>query len=158
VSGLLLCGLADALFMAGINGSVKAGTSSSLPFQASQRKWSDLGGIETSANGCAERYGIFHLSTHADHPYQIQDGVRGARGDDSSALKRSIPDYLNAAPAAVTSEDGVDATVPAPPVHPKIQTQGTKVDRGFANPQTARLLLPVRLEPTEEYVFSPHNF
>ncbi|KAJ6586266.1 hypothetical protein DFH09DRAFT_1308304 [Mycena vulgaris] len=81
---------------------------------------------------------------------EIQEGVRGARGDDSSALKRSAPDYLEL-PAAPTTEDG-SATVPAPPAlpAPKIKAGGNKVDRGYENPATARAILPVKHQPTAE--------
>ncbi|KAJ7624002.1 hypothetical protein B0H17DRAFT_1151423 [Mycena rosella] len=78
---------------------------------------------------------------------EIQEGVQGARGDDSSALKRAVPDYVEPPPTAISEDatSGVTATQPR-----KIQTGGTKVDRGFAHPVTARLLLPVKHAPTEE--------
>ncbi|KAJ7695463.1 hypothetical protein B0H17DRAFT_1198688 [Mycena rosella] len=78
---------------------------------------------------------------------QIQEGVRGARGDDSSTLKRAVPDYVEPPPTTISEDatSGVTATQPR-----KIQTGGTKVDRGFAHLVTARLLLPVKHAPTEE--------
>ncbi|KAJ7302436.1 hypothetical protein DFH08DRAFT_759473 [Mycena albidolilacea] len=102
---------------------------------------------------------------------EVHHGIRGARSDDTSALKRALPDYitLTAADAAVmvspamavapatpatptpspaTSASGTPAAPTAP--QPKIKTQGNKVDRGWANEDTAGLNCPVRLAATQD--------
>ncbi|KAJ7141094.1 hypothetical protein C8R44DRAFT_866749 [Mycena epipterygia] len=80
-----------------------------------------------------------------------EEGLRGARGDDTSALKRAVPDYL-AIPSQVsaTTEEASTSTPPRTEPPPKIMAQGNKLDRGWENMRTATLNCPVRHKPTEE--------
>ncbi|KAF7359834.1 hypothetical protein MVEN_00708800 [Mycena venus] len=78
---------------------------------------------------------------------EIQAGLNGARGDDTRSLKADILNYLEPPPALpVPNAEGDDQ----PPKVPKMAAKGTKADRGFFNPLTTRLLMPVKYPATEE--------
>ncbi|KAJ7799033.1 hypothetical protein B0H14DRAFT_3492047 [Mycena olivaceomarginata] len=74
----------------------------------------------------------------------LQGGLRGARGDDTNSLKAAIGDY--AKPLPVLSDSGEPLPVPVL----KFSASGTKADRGFNNPHTARLNTPVKHPATED--------
>ncbi|KAJ7893910.1 hypothetical protein B0H14DRAFT_3662021 [Mycena olivaceomarginata] len=69
---------------------------------------------------------------------EIQEGVRGARGDDSGSLKPVICDYVH------------PMGTPWPTDTLKPAARGTKADRGYHNPVTARLLTTTKHQATEE--------
>ncbi|KAJ7806652.1 hypothetical protein B0H14DRAFT_2875355, partial [Mycena olivaceomarginata] len=75
---------------------------------------------------------------------EVQEGVRGARGDDTNSLKGPIGEYIQ--PIVVLSDSG--DPLPTPVI--KFSASGTKANRGFVNPHTARLNTPVKFPATEE--------
>ncbi|KAJ7866886.1 hypothetical protein B0H13DRAFT_2065833 [Mycena leptocephala] len=84
---------------------------------------------------------------------EIQVGLRGARGDDTSSIKGCISDYAAlSVPAPVLVVSDTDAEIPAPPPPPVEKfSPRSKVDRGYNHPHSARLNTPVKYPATEAY-------
>ncbi|KAJ7257351.1 hypothetical protein C8J57DRAFT_550447 [Mycena rebaudengoi] len=78
---------------------------------------------------------------------EIQTGLKGARSDDTSTLKKDIPEYLlPPVPRAPEGQPQPKAAVLDPPIPPN----GSKACRGFNHPVTAKLLCPIGLPATAE--------
>ncbi|KAJ6563827.1 hypothetical protein B0H19DRAFT_1258359 [Mycena capillaripes] len=88
---------------------------------------------------------------------EVQEGLRGARGDDTNSLKHAIANYVTLpAPAAPEAAEDSDDAPPPPPPPPKFNSN-TKVDRGYNNPYSARANTPVKYPATEETYASIRN-
>ncbi|KAJ7101025.1 hypothetical protein C8R43DRAFT_964029 [Mycena crocata] len=77
---------------------------------------------------------------------QIQRGLNGARGDDANSIKRALPEYIAKLEVLSPPPPADDAPADAQPKPAPllISANGTKGDRGWVHPRTARLNCPIK--------------
>ncbi|KAJ7290571.1 hypothetical protein C8J57DRAFT_1493280 [Mycena rebaudengoi] len=80
---------------------------------------------------------------------EIQDGLGGARSDDTSTLKGTVIEYLMPPPPpSVPREPPAEPTLLSPP----LSRTGSKAGHGWMHPRTAELLCPLK------YMANPETY
>ncbi|KAJ7238406.1 hypothetical protein C8J57DRAFT_1566117 [Mycena rebaudengoi] len=86
---------------------------------------------------------------------EIQEGLGGARSDDTSTLKGTVIEYL--IPPAPPPASGSEPPTEPPQLTPHLSPTGSKAGRGWMHPRTAELMCPLKYPANPETYMKIRN-
>lgn len=110
----------------------------------------DLGGHKKLRNLVCAEVSLDSATTASTNVRQIQEGLGGARSDDTSTLKGTVIEYL--IPPAPPPASGSEPPTEPPQLTPHLSPTGSKAGRGWMHPRTAELMCPLKYPANPEYV------